>query len=149
MNKNQSQTDSNTLYEQASWANAQQKTYVSEEKFIQKITQLQESMDKMQNDFEKNRFDLITLLGLFVALITYLGLEIQIFKVIQTPFLIVGISLFFISSLLLFILIINTMFKRSSGTEWKDFTNPCFLILVLLLITSILCFYFGTHQYIS
>ena len=80
MNKNQSQTDSNTLYEQASWANAQQKTYVSEEKFIQKITQLQESMDKMQNDFEKNRFDLITLLGLFVALITYLGLEIQIFN---------------------------------------------------------------------
>lgn len=110
-----------------------------------------EAFAKLQNDvkrhdddlketkekFEKSRFDLITLLGLFVGLITFLGLEIQVFKTIDNPILIIGISMFFIASILLFILTMDLVLKRSSSVNWEDFRHPLYVILCILLVISI------------
>ncbi len=101
----------------------------------------------LRGEFEKSRFDLITLLGVFVGLITYLGLEVQVFKTINNPLLIIGISLFFIASILLFILSINVIIKKTDSLIWKDFNHPLYLILVVLFIFSIFFIITGYKDY--
>ncbi len=73
---------------------------------------------------------------MFVGLITYLGLEIQVFKAISSPLLIIGFSMFFIASILLFVLIINMILKEKDIT-WAKFWNPLIVILLILLVLSI------------
>ena len=92
----------------------------------------------LKNDFEKSKFDLITLIGVFVGLITYLGLEIQVFKTISNPLMIIGISIFFIASILLFILCINTVIKNTESLTWNDFKKPIYIILLVLVIVSMI-----------
>lgn len=101
----------------------------------------------LQEDMEKSKFDLITMLGIFVGLITYLGLEIQVFKSISNPLLIIGISIFFIASILLFILSINTIIKKYETLNWDDFKNPIYLILLILLTISVTFIIVGYHDY--
>ena len=101
----------------------------------------------LKKDFEKSKFDLMTILGIFVGLITYLGLEIQVFKLISNPILVIGISIFFISSILLFILGINTIIKKYEDFTWKDFKNPIYVVLLILLIISIFFILIGYCDY--
>ena len=111
---------------------------------------LKKDLIKLKNDFEdekekikmigigveRSKYDLVTLLGVFVGIITYLGLEIQVFKTINNPLVIVGISFFFIASILLFVLTINLILKNET-VDWKCFKNPLYCILSFLLILSI------------
>ncbi|MDQ5912194.1 MAG: hypothetical protein QG568_409 [Patescibacteria group bacterium] len=101
----------------------------------------------LKTDFEKSKFDLITLIGIFVGLITYLGLEIQVFKTINNPLLIIGVSVFFIASILLFILGINSVMKKMESLTWRDFNNPLYVILTVLLIISIFFILIGYKDY--
>lgn len=101
----------------------------------------------LKKDFEKSKFDLITLIGIFVGLITYLGLEIQVFKSISNPLLIIGVSIFFIASILLFILSINLIIKKIESLAWKDFSNPLYTILILLLVVSVWFIVLGYSDY--
>ena len=98
--------------------------------------ELKLDFQKLKDDFEKSKYDLVTLLGVFVGIITYLGLEIQVFKTINNPLVIVGISFFFIASILLFVLTINLILKNET-VDWKCFKNPLYCILSFLLILSI------------
>lgn len=77
------------------------------EKLQQDVSKLDKDLKEAKNDFEKSRFDLLMLLSVFVAFITYLGLEIQVFKTIGNPLLIIGVSVFFIASILLFLTTIH------------------------------------------
>jgi|GEM_PF-3948518 len=106
-------------------------------------------ISSLKDDFEKSKFDLITLIGVFVGLITYLGLEIQVFKSISNPFLIIGVSIFFIASILLFILCINTVIKKLESLTWDDFKNPIYVILVILLVISIIFIIYGYKDFNS
>ena len=105
------------------------------------------NISSLKADFEKSKFDLITLIGIFVGLITYLGLEIQVFKSISNPLLIIGVSIFFIASILLFILSINLIIKKMESLTWKDFDNPLYIILIILLLISIFFIIIGYKDY--
>ncbi len=74
---------------------------------------------------------------MFVGLITYLGLEIQVFKTIDNSLLVIGISIFFIASILLFILTMNLILKNDDGHI--KFKSPLYKILTVLLVCSIGC----------
>lgn len=106
-----------------------------------------ENISSLKKDFERSKFDLITLIGVFVGLITYLGLEIQVFKSINNPLLIIGISIFFIASILLFILCINLIIRKIELITWKDFNNPLYIILIILLVISIFFIIIGNSEY--
>lgn len=106
------------------------------------VQKLRDEFDESKDDFKKSRFDIITILAVFVGLITYLGLEIQVFKEISNPLVIIGVSIFFIASILLFILTINMILKESDIT-WKKFWNPLFVILSVLLILSVSFIIYG------
>ena len=54
-------------------------TNITKESFdelTEEVSKLKNELTEAKNNFEKSRFDLITLLGVFVGLITYLGVEI-------------------------------------------------------------------------
>ncbi len=123
-------------------------TAESFEKLKQDVLTLDKDLKEAKSSFEKGRFDLITLLGVFVGIITYLGLEIQVFKTIDNPLLIIGISIFFIASILLFLLTIKLILKPEN-ISWKDFFNPLYIILVSLLIISIAFILYGYKDFSS
>ena len=108
-----------------------------------RLEKLEIKANDIESDLKKSKFDLVTLLGIFVGLITYLGLEIQVFKTIPDPLMIIGVSMFFIASLLLFILCINTLIKKSETLTWNDFKNPLFIILLFLFTLSIVFILYG------
>lgn len=129
-------------------------TQESFDKLKEDVLTLDKDLTEAKNNFEKSRFDLITLLGVFVGLITYLGIEIQVFKTIDNPLLIIGISIFFIASILLFVLTINVILKKLEAIAWKDFFNPLYLILIILFIVSISLIWsgykdFSTHKILN
>lgn len=104
-------------------------------------------ISSLKTDFEKSKFDIITLIGIFVGLITYLGLEIQVFKSISNPLLIIGVSIFFIASILLFILSINLIIKKTESLAWKDLNNPLYYLLLILLGISIFFIIIGYQDF--
>lgn len=117
---------------------------------VESVNELKEEVSKLKDDlteakreFEKSRFDLITILGLFVGLITFLGLEVQIFKIINNQLIIIGVTIFFIASILLFILCMNTVVNKLHTITWKDFNNPIYIILIILLLVSIIFILLG------
>jgi hypothetical protein len=118
--------------------------------FLELKSDFNEQKDKivsLKNELEKSKFDVITLIGIFVGLITYLGLEIQVFKAINDPLLIIGISVFFISSILLFILSINEVVKQTKPPQWVNFKNPLYTILITLFAISIFSIVIGYKNY--
>lgn len=129
-------------FDTGNYANAE-----SFDKLQADVHQLEKDLTEAKKEFEKSRFDLITILGLFVGLITFLGLEVQVFKTVNNPLMIIGVTIFFIASILLFILCINMILKRLSTITWKDFNNPLYIILVTLLLVSIAFILFGNKDY--
>lgn len=113
------------------------------------VIKLDKDLTEAKNNFEKSRFDLITILGLFVGFITYLGLQIQVFKTIPGPLLIIGVSIFFMASILLFVLTANVILKKLGTIMWKDFFNPLYLILIFLFAISIFFVVYGHHDYLK
>lgn len=103
-----------------------------------RVAKLDKDLSDAKTGFEKNKFDLIMVLGIFVALVTYLGLEIQVFKAIESPLLIIGVSVFFIASILLFILTLNVVLKKQGPVAWSDFKTPLYMILIILFLASII-----------
>lgn len=125
-------------------------TTVTQESFDrlnEAVLNLDKDLKEAKNNFEKSRFDLVTLLGVFVGLITYLGLEIQVFKTIDNPLLIIGVSIFFIASILLFVLTINLILKKLESIGWEDFSNPLYRVLIILLVISIIFIICGYIDY--
>ncbi len=116
-------------------------------KLQEDVSKLDTDLKEAKKEFDKSRFDLITILGLFVGLITFLGLEVQVFKIISNPLMVIGITIFFIASILLFVLCINTILKKLENIYWKDFNNPIYIILTGLLIISITFILLGSKDY--
>lgn len=112
-----------------------------------KIDQLQKSVENLEKNFDKSRIDLITVLSVFVGLITYLGLEIQVFKMIDNPLMIIGVSIFFIASILLFVLTINIIL-RVEKNAWRWFSGILYFILIILLIFSVYYIKSGYNDYL-
>jgi hypothetical protein len=101
------------------------------------IEQLKVDLKNAKEEYQKERYDIVTIMAVFVGLITYLGLEIQVFKAIHSPLIVIGISIFFISSILLFVLTINIILKEETVTK-KQLKNPLFKILIALFALAIL-----------
>ena len=110
------------------------------------VRKLENDLKTTKYNLEKSKFDIVTLLAVFVGLITYLGLEIQVFKNIESPLMIVGISIFFISSILLFVLTINHVMNHTNTANNNIFKQPLYWILIPLLITAIYFIIAGTNQ---
>ncbi|MBI5306747.1 hypothetical protein HZB04_04175 [Candidatus Wolfebacteria bacterium] len=96
-------------------------------------------IERLKQDLTNERLNNITIFGIFASLVTFLSVEIQVFKNIDNFWLLIGLSAFLVSSLLLFIFSIHSIARNKLG--WKDFlSTPIFWLFILFLIFSFVIF---------
>jgi len=96
-------------------------------------------IERLKQDLTNERLNNITIFGIFASLVTFLSVEIQVFKNIDNFWLLIGLSAFLVSSLLLFVFSIHSIARNKLG--WKDFlSTPIFWLFILFLIFSFVIF---------
>jgi uncharacterized protein with PQ loop repeat len=96
-------------------------------------------IERLKQDLTNERLNNITIFGIFASLVTFLSVEIQVFKNISNFWLLIGLSAFLVSSLLLFVFSIHSIARNKLG--WKDFlSTPIFWLFILFLIFSFVIF---------
>jgi hypothetical protein len=98
-----------------------------------------EEIKKIRQDLANERLNNITIFGIFASLVTFFSIEIQVFKNIDNFWLIVGLTAFLVSSLLLFVFSIHSIAREKLG--WRDFfSTPVFWLFMVFLIFSLVIF---------
>lgn len=96
-------------------------------------------IERLKQDLTNERLNNITIFGIFASLVTFLSVEIQVFKNIDNFWLLIGLSAFLVSSLLLFVFSIHSIARNKLG--WKDFlSTPIFWLFILFLLFSFVIF---------
>lgn len=92
---------------------------------------------EMEDKLATDKTSLISVFGIFASIVTFLSVEIQILKTICSFWKLVGFTLIMLSSLLLFILILDFIWKN-----WINFKNnkntviPNITWFILILLVS-------------
>lgn len=97
------------------------------------------TLDEVQNA----KKDFIAIFGLFAAVLIFLSLEVKIFDQSQRIATTMGISFFFLSALLTFVLAIRSIYTEKNS--WREFTKPAFVFALIFLIIALECFYWSDH----
>jgi len=71
--------------------------------------------DKISEEISVDKASLFTVFGIFASIVTFVSVEIQILKVICDFWNIAGFSMIVLSSLLMFILLLDYI-----GRGWRD-----------------------------
>lgn len=103
-----------------------------------------DSYESIRKEFQDLKKDFITVFGIFASFVTFLSVEIQIFKIVTDFWLLLGLSSFLLASILLFSFSINALVK--GGAEWKEFNKPIPVIVALFIIGAIICFALYTTE---
>lgn len=84
--------------------------------------------------------DFLTIFGLFASFVTFLSIEVQVFKNKDNIFELLGISSISLAFVMFFALIINDIAKDKS--QWSDFKKPTYIMNLIFIIIGVL-FLFG------
>ncbi|MFH0988120.1 MAG: hypothetical protein V1763_01980 [Parcubacteria group bacterium] len=96
-------------------------------------------IEKLKQDLTNERLNNITVFGIFASLVTFLSVEIPIFKNIENFWLLIGLTSFLVSSMLLFIFSIHSVAR--DRLKWKEFfQSPILWLFLLFLIFSFVIF---------
>ena len=105
-------------------------------------------IDSIKQDLASERLNTITIFGIFAALLTFLGAEIQVFKYIEDFWIFIGLSAFLVSSMLLFVLSLQSII-HDKYTWKKFFSSPIIWIIFCFLILSIGAFLIGSGGFVQ
>jgi len=106
---------------------------------IEQIDNHSIAIERLKQDLTNERLNNITIFGIFASLVTFLSVEIQVFKYIDNFWLLIGLSSFFVSSLLLFVFSIHSIAREK--LRWRDFiSTPIFFLFMLFLLFSFVIF---------
>ena len=96
-------------------------------------------IERLRRELSNERFNTITIFGVFASLVTFFSVEIQIFKNIENFWLLIGLTAFLVSSLLLFVFSIHAIIK--DRLNWREFFSaPIFWIFWMFLTFSFVIF---------
>lgn len=94
-----------------------------------------EEIKRLRAELSNERFNNLTIFGIFASLVTFFSIEIQVFKNIENFWLIIGLTAFLVSAMLLFIFCIHSIAREKM--TWRNFFGtPIFWIFLLFLIFS-------------
>ena len=99
---------------------------------------LKEEVKKESQEVKK---DFLTFFGLFASFVTFLSIEVQVFKNKDNIFELIGICSISLSFVMFFALVINDISKDKS--EWADFCKPTYIINLLFVGVGVLLLYTG------
>ena len=79
--------------------------------------ELEKLRKELRNEIENGRLSTIEALGIFVALFTFISIEFQVFRSYRNPFAISGLTLIFLGSIFLFLVIFDYLIVQARGNE--------------------------------
>jgi hypothetical protein len=97
--------------------------------------------DDIKKDSQEIKKDFLTIFGLFASFVTFLSIEVQVFKNRDNVFELIGITSISLSFVIFFALVINDIAKDKS--ELKDFLKPTYIINIFFLIIGVIFLYIG------
>lgn len=135
----------------------QSEKYVNPKSKFKEEKQQQEVKEFFKEDFEKSIEDLrtelktesqdakkefLTFFGLFASFMTFLSIEVQIFKTNNNINEILGISILILSFLMFFAIILNDISKDVD--DFKVFKKPVYLLTLIFLLVGCGLLYNGS-----
>lgn len=97
--------------------------------------------DDVIKEGQEIKRDFLTIFGLFASFVTFLSIEVQVFKNRDNILELIGITSISLSFVMFFALVINDISKDKS--EWKDFLKPTYIINISFAILGVLALYIG------
>lgn len=96
-------------------------------------------IEKLRQELTNERLNNITIFGIFASLVTFLSVQIQLFKNLDNFWLVIGLTSFLAGCLLLFVFCIHSIARDK--LKWRDFlSSPIFFIFLLFLSFSFAIF---------
>jgi hypothetical protein len=97
--------------------------------------------DEVKTEGQEIKKDFLTIFGLFASFVTFLSIEVQLFKNKDNVLELVGISSISLSFVIFFALVINDIVKDKSG--WKDFLKPIYIFNMFFAVIGTVFLYIG------
>ena len=88
--------------------------------------------------------DFLTIFGIFASFVTFLSIEVQVFKNTSDVFELIGICSLSLSFVMFFAIMLNEIAKDKS--ELKNFKTPTYLINLVFLIIGIIFILLGSSK---
>lgn len=95
-------------------------------------------LDNAMKEARDLKKDILTSFGIFAALLIFASLEVQVLANVKRFSLMIGMSSFFASTMLLFVLSLHNV--TTNHNNWKDYKKPVFGLLLILFAFSLICF---------
>jgi hypothetical protein len=98
------------------------------------------------DNLKKEKISIVSIIGVFVAIFTFISIEIQVLRYVTDFLRITGLTLIFLGGIILLVLLINII-----STKWINGTYdkiPWIFILIVSVLTlgGILLIYFGDNS---
>lgn len=93
----------------------------------------------IEEEVKKLRGEFILIFGLFASLVAFLAIEVNIFKYASRLSAVMGISFFFLSAIMMFVLALKNI--TEDRNKLKDYWNAVFILSAIFLAASIACFW--------
>lgn len=112
--------------------------YINEGTLDQKISDAKEELRKESSDLKKQYIEIF---GIFAAIITFLGIEVQAFNKLESFAKLAGFSCLLMSLVVILLMLIRNL--SSKDKSWKFFiSDPFFGLFAFLFCMSLVFFWF-------
>lgn len=102
------------------------------------VSDIKLDLNKESQEIKK---DFLTIFGLFASFVTFLSIEVQVFKNKDNVLELIGITSVSLAFVMFFALVINDIAKDKSS--WSDFKKPTYIINMAFAVIGILFLYIG------
>lgn len=127
--------------------NEQQKLDVKQLLKDELKTSVSEMKSELTKETQEIKKDFLTIFGLFASFVTFLSIEVQVFKNKDNVLELIGITSISLSFIMFFALVINDISKDKN--EWSDFKKPSYILNLFFAVIGIITLYIGATCSIS
>lgn len=92
--------------------------------------------DTVAHESQETKKDFLTMFGIFVSFLTFISIEVQLFKTNNNVSELVGLSSLFLAFMMLFALVLTQLSKAEF--TFKDLCKPIYIVTYSFLITGII-----------
>ena len=113
------------------------------EKIIGEFKLQKQAVSELKKELRQEKVNSLTVFGIFASFVTFLAVEIQVFKSNTNYWLLVGFSSFLLGAILMFAFSLSTITLNKKG--WADFKNPLVILILIFLIMGLFLMYLGRN----
>ncbi len=104
----------------------------------QSVDYIEDRIKNALSEAKDLKKDILTSFGIFAALLIFASLEVQVLAKVPRFSLMVGMSSFFASSMILFAVSLHNVVTGKN--TWKDYKTPIFGLVFLFMLVALVCF---------